>query len=71
MPCYQIVAILLMTIIEILAGYLVYHMQQLQLVILYVLYSLNYLAFVFVLIDFFILSLNDPSDPRLKDPTYK
>ena len=45
-------------------------MLDLHYTILYILYAANYVALLFVLVDFFILSLSDPSDPRLKDASY-
>ena len=45
-------------------------MLNLKYTILYILYGANYLGLLFVLVDFFVLSLSDPSDPRLKDPSY-
>lgn len=69
-PCWQVVAISLVLAIEILNFYLIPEMVDLGLNIVYVLYGANFVALLFVIIDFFILTFSDPSDPRLKDASY-
>ena len=69
-PLCQIFALVFMVIIEILGFYLILQMVELDLTIVYVLYALNYVAFIFLLVFFFMLVFSDPSDPRLKDKTY-
>lgn len=41
-------------------------MAELSLPLLYVLYALNFVFMVLMVVDFFLLSFSDPSDPHLK-----
>jgi len=70
MHCWQWVAIVIILSLECLSFYLIPQMLDLGYTILYILYGANYLVLLFVLVEYFILSLSDPSDPRLKDPSY-
>lgn len=70
MPAWQVVAIIIILAIEILMFYLIPQVIDLKLVILYVAYALNMLSLIFFTYYYFVLVLSDPSDPRLKDPSY-
>ena len=50
--------------------YLISIIVDLRLVALYILEAFNLLFFGLMLVYFFLLSFSDPSDPRLKDPSY-
>jgi len=71
MPLWQMLALAIMAAIEILNFDLLRPMLDLASPFLYTLFALNYLAAVLVGIDYLVLLLGDPSDPRLADPSYQ
>lgn len=70
MPGWQVLALVMMIAIETLMFYLIADVVELSLVILFVLYPLNGLVLIMVVYYYILLSLSDPSDPRLKDKNY-
>jgi len=70
MPLWQAVALAFLVVIEILNFDLIRSMILLNSTLLYVLFGINYIVAIFVAIDYLVLMLGDPSDPRLYDPSY-
>ena len=71
MPLWQAIGIAVLVAIEILSFDLIKSMIELNYTLLYVLFGINYVLLIFVAIDYMILMLGDPSDPRLANPSYK
>jgi len=59
-----------MLVIEIFNFYLLHKIVDLAFVVLYVLEGISLFFLVLIVIYFFLLTFSDPSDPRLKDPSY-
>lgn len=70
MPLWQAIALAVLVAIEILNFDLIRSMLTLNSTLLYVLFGINFILAIFVAIDYIILMLGDPSDPRLYDPSY-
>ncbi len=71
MPAWQVLALIMMIAIETLMFYLIADVVELSLVILFVIYPLNGVTLIIMIYYYMVLSLSDPSDPRLKDKNYK
>jgi hypothetical protein len=71
MPGWQVLALIMMIAIETLMFYLIADVVELSLVILFVIYPLNGVTLIIMIYYYMVLSLSDPSDPRLKDKNYK
>lgn len=67
----QIVTIVLLVVTVVLGVSLIPQILKNSLPILYVLTAFNYSFLIFSVVDYLVLVLMDPADPRLKDPTYK
>lgn len=50
--------------------YLIANVVELSLVILYILYPLNGILLIMTIYYYILLSLSDPSDPRLKEKNF-
>lgn len=70
MPGWQVLALIMMIAIETLMFYLIADVVKLSLVILFVIYPLNGVTLIIMIYYYMVLSLSDPSDPRLKDKNY-
>jgi hypothetical protein len=70
MPGWQVLALIMMIAIETLMFYLIADVVELSLVILFVIYPLNGVTLIIMIYYYLVLSLSDPSDPRLKDKNY-
>jgi hypothetical protein len=71
LPLWQIIALAVMAALQILNFNLITPTLELACVPLYFLFSLNYLCTALVAVDYIILLLCDPSDPRLADSNYR
>lgn len=70
MPGWQVLALIMMIAIETLMFYLIANVVELSLVILYILYPLNGILLIMTIYYYILLSLSDPSDPRLKEKNF-
>ena len=59
-----------MITIEVLSFNLIPSIVDLNSYLIYALLGVNYVFAILMVIDYFILLLGDPSDPRLSDPNY-
>lgn len=59
-----------MFVIEVINFYLLHKIIDLGFVVLYVLEGISIIFLVLIIVYFFLLTFSDPSDPRLKDPSF-
>ena len=71
MPLWQVIGLAIFLAIETLSFNLIKTMLDLDYIHLYVLFGINNCFLIFVVIDYLILMLGDPSDPRLANSSYK
>ena len=71
MPLWQVIGLAIFLAIETLSFNLIKTMLDLDYIHLYVLFGIKYCFLIFVVIDYLILMLGDPSDPRLANSSYK